>query len=352
MNANQLLQQMGSSASRHVDPSKFSFEELAPVRGAMWTARLNLPWGPRPNQDSNILPMDFYEYFGTKDRKRMIGAYRGDRGLTHAVTGPMVDLGGYHGLWPSTNILEGGQPLWDWYLDAMQEWWDAGITPVHFAHPDGWSLDDMQLLLKYYRQPRAQRLLRVIVWTGWEPTRYDWTNAYWNSFLEQAWEIMPHALKVVHTVGDVDALTGGDDYRTNPPQPGGNATCWQYSAPLLHVWFNQWLGYFSPIMDRDDPRWQAQYEAFKINMPNEYRTSHTGSLASRFRAGYNGWPTHSAWSGGRPLRLVDSEQASYPDTWMDWPESEAIELGNLAMAAGADGYLDGGSVDVPKVTLA
>src|SRR5712672_3429145 len=31
-----------------------TLEQLARVRGAMWTQRLNLPMGPRPGQDSNI----------------------------------------------------------------------------------------------------------------------------------------------------------------------------------------------------------------------------------------------------------------------------------------------------------
>jgi len=32
----------------HVDPSTIPLGELARVRGAMWSARLDLPFGPRP----------------------------------------------------------------------------------------------------------------------------------------------------------------------------------------------------------------------------------------------------------------------------------------------------------------
>ncbi len=324
--------------SRHVDPSKFSFAELAHVRGGMWTPRLNIGYGPRPFQPSNILAMDFYEYYDGPTRARMIAAYK-DRGYTHAVTGPMVDLGGYHGQYPSTDIRIGGQVLWDWYLDAMQEWWDAGLVPIHFVHPDGWSLEDMGVLLKWYQQPRAQKLLRVTVWTGWEPTRYAWPNAYWNAFLDQALSVMPHALKLVHTVSDCDALTGGDDDKT---LPNGNATAWQRSAPRLHGWLTQYAGYFDPIDERADPRWPAQYQQFKVNMP-----AALSDLHHRFRGAF-GWPSDSLWGIGQALKVYLGEDASWPDYWLDWPESESLDLGDLAIRNGqVDGFLDGGRVSVP-----
>lgn len=317
------------SGSAHIDPSKFSFEELSHIRGSMWTARWdNRRYGP----SSGILAMDFYEYYPADERRQMRKAYK-DRGYTHYVTGPMVDLGGYHGLYPTTDI-RGNQPLWDLYLDSVQECWDDGLIPIHFVHPDGWNIEDMRQILDFYRQPRAQKLLRVVVWTGWEPVRYEWENATWNTFLQQAMEVMPLALKCVHTVADYDALTGGNDYRTLGSN--GNAVCWQRSAPMLHTWLTQFAGYYTPIQQHDHPGFAAQYAAFQTNLKGAMV-----DLRKRFHTGYAEWPTTSLWGG--PLKVVAGEYAAYPNFWDNFPEAESIVLGNLALDGGADGYLDGGS---------
>jgi hypothetical protein len=326
----------------HVDPTRFSLEQLARVRGAMWSARLDLPLGPRPGRADNILAMDYYEHFGESDRRRMIDAYKA-RGYTHAVTGPLVDLWGYHGLYPRFDIREDPGRM-EWYLDAMQEWWDAGIVPVHFVHPDGWSLDDMRQLIPLYQSERAQRLLRVVVWTGWEPVKYEWTNAYWVKFLEQARDVFPDAVRLVHTVNDTDALTGGDDDKN---LLGGNATAWQRTAPLLHGWLVQTAGAYNPIGDRNDPRWAGQFEQFKWDFRNLFDPkAGRASLKGRFVYGTAGWPTSSAWGEGQALKVYSAENVSFPEFWSNWPESISQDLGDIAMAAGADGYLDGGRVPV------
>lgn len=302
------------------DPSNIPLEDLVKIKGAMWTARLAIPYGPRPNQSDNILAMDYYEWYGADDRRRMLEAYK-SRGYTHAVTGPIIDSDGYHGQYP-TYPGPLTQDHWDFYLDAMQEWWDNGIIPVHFAHPNNWSLDDMNQLIPFYKQDRAQRLLRVIVWTGWEPTRYDWSNAYWNEFINQGRAVMPNALHLVHTVADCDALAGGDD----PPNMT-NGERWQRSAPLLHGWLVQYGGYAAD---------GQSFEEFKPNLINAIQ-----DLGQRFREGKAGWPTGSLWGPDKPLKVYAGEYASYRDYWENAPEEEARLLGDAALGAGADGTLDG-----------
>ena len=73
-------------ASAHVDPSGIPLEELAAIHGAMWTTRINVPYGPRPGQDTNILATDFYGLYDAPTQERMLDVYQG-RGYTHAVAG-------------------------------------------------------------------------------------------------------------------------------------------------------------------------------------------------------------------------------------------------------------------------
>lgn len=321
----------------HVDPMQFSLEQLSKIRGAMWTARLNLPYGPRPGQDSNILPTLFYSVFNRGDQLRILEAYL-ERSYTHAVTGPITGNDCYHGLYPCRTDLP-SQAEWDRYLDELQEWWDRGIIPVYFAKPDG--LDEpeqMGALDALYLQPRAQRLIRVVVYTGWEPWRYERTNAEWVRWLQRGQSVFPSALRLVHTVSDVDALTGRDDDRTLPAGQG-NAISWQRTAPYLHGWLVQVAGYTDGPNPVPSPEFVKEFVAL-------FDKSRRGSYYSRFADGYAGWPTSSAWGPGRRLLVYAAEYGAYGSFWKNWPESEAQRLGDLALQAGADGYLDGGTLPV------
>lgn len=325
-------------ALAHVDPASWSMAQLLNIRGAMWTARLNLPYGPRPGQDDNILAMDFYQFFAAPDRARMLDAYRA-RGYTHAVTGPLVGTDCYHSQFPCHDAGQPGmlptdgvptQAQFDFYLDRMQEWWDAGIAPIHFAHPDGWTLEQEQQLDALYSQPRAQKLLRIVVYTGWEPTKYDWTSAQWVAFFQHAAQLFPNAARLVHTVCDVDAPTGGNDDQT---LAGGNATAWANAVPYLHGWLVQNCGYIDGAGETPDP-------TFLKNFTDQFdQTQGRASLTSRFRLGVGGWPTNSA--NGGPLKVYAAEFASYSDYWKNWSEEQARLLGDAAMKSGADGVLDG-----------
>ncbi len=300
----------------------------------MWTQRLNLPMGPYPDQDANINAMDFYELYGPDDRQRMIEKTLRD-GYTHAVTGPFYDAGGYHGRWPAQTDLS--QRAWDHYLDAMQEWRDVDIIPVHFMSPDGWTLPACQAQLSaLYAQPRAQDLLPIKVPHGWEPDRYGTSSRTWKLWADWAAEVSgPETLILAHTVCDLDALVGTDALYDDNGK--GNDRGWQYVAPHFHGWLIQLCGF---VDSGRDPVKVAQWRA---NL-----AAYFTDADSRFRRGAKGWPTGSRFGADVPLKLYYGEGSSYVffhDPTMT--EDEARSFGDLAMAHGADGYLDAGSVIVP-----
>ncbi len=332
----------------------------------MWSCRWNGRYGPRPGQPSNILAMDYYEWYEPSERAEMLSIYAGE-GNTHAVTGPMIDTGGYHGQYPTYP----GPLTQDWgnhYLDCMEEWQTNSprITPVHFIHPDGWSADQMEQLVPFYSQPRAQALLPIIVATGWEPTRYDWKAAYWAKILKRWSEVMPKALWLIHTVTDTDAPTGdGDDHgydinqsaamlgmtpnevcdllhvaRGTTSLPPSNGTAWAFCVPFLHGWL---------IQNGPYDKTPAQNPQLATNFGAQFMATGEGaqqhSIAWHF-AGNAGWPTWSAWGAPR-VKLYNGECTAYNSYWKNLPQTTANDWGNLAMSSGADGYLDGGTVAVP-----
>jgi hypothetical protein len=323
----------------HVDPSAVPLTTLAAIRGAMWTARLNLPYGPRPGQDTNILAMTFYGLYNASDRERMLSHYHDDLGYTHAVTGPVTGNDCYHGLYPCRQGIP-TQTEWDAYLDELQTWWDRGVTPVYFAKPDGWERPehaaDMNALDALYAQPRAQKLLRIVVYPGWEPsgTKYGWSNAMYVTWVQRGARVFPNALRLLHTVSDLDAPTGGNDDQTFPPGQG-NRLSWQAVAPYIHGWLVQVGGYVGGSSATPTPVFLSEFTKLFTDLRHKF----TGDAA--------GWPTSSAW-GHQPLRVYYAEGASFGDFWRDWPEPTARDLGDRAMQAGADGYLDGGNVSVSE----
>ena len=59
------------------------------------------------------------------------------------------------------------------------------------------------------------------------------------------------------------------------------------------------------------------------------------------------WPRDSAWGPGRPLLVYAGEYSAYWKFWQHRTEVEGVQWGNAAIAAGAAGYLDSGSLPVP-----
>jgi hypothetical protein len=314
-----------------------SLQESARIRGAMWTMRCNLPHGPRPYKDDNILAMDFYELYDSFYRQRMLETYKRP-GYTHAVTGPFYDEGGYHGLWPTQTELT--QERWDHYLDAMEEWKGAGIKPVHFVKPDNWTLQMVRERLEpFYRQPRARALLPILVPAGWEPWRYEASTRTWAAFGDWAADVNPDALILLHTPSDLDAPKGTDALYNDEPETNGQS--WQYVAPHYHGWLVQ-LGGFGDIAHDRQPS-EEERAHWRANLAEYFRDANR-----RFSHGYKGWPTGSRFGSNIRLKIYYGEGGSW--SFFDNPlltEAEMRSFGDIAVANGADGYLDGGNVDVP-----
>lgn len=325
-------------ASEHVDPSLIPLSELAQIGGSMWTARMSLPYGPRPNQDSNIIPFVFYDLYDAATRARMIEAYKARPNYNTTVTGPVTGNDCYHGLYPCKAWHLPNQAEWDAYLDSLQEQWDAHLTPCYFARPDDGAQGSalMDALDALYRQPRAQKLIRCVVYPGWEPSgdKYGWPNSAYVYWVKRGAEVFPNALRVLHTVSDLDAPTGQNDDQTFPPNQG-NAISWRNVAPYIHVWFDQLGGYID-----------GKAEVPSATFLDELR-KHVDRVRRGFHDGAGGWPTSSAWGANRPLLHCIAEDAAYGDFWWNWAEKYSIQIGDAAMAAGADCFLDGGSVPVP-----
>lgn len=314
------------TGSADFDSSRVPLETLAKIRGAMWTARLDLPYGPRPGSPDNILATDFLADYSPTDQLRAIKALK-DRGYTHVVVGPIVDSDGYHGKYPAHDWRQN----FDQFLDILQLFWNHGLIPIVFVHPDGWTLEQTQTLTPLLTTPRAQRLIRVVVPSGWEPTKYDWSSYTWALYCQWARTILPNALVLIHTVSDVDAPVGVDARGNDNLNPNGNADGWARVCPYLHGWLIQNGPY------ETDPSADPQLAQ---NFGDQFRASVPHSLAWHF-AGNAGWPTTSAW-GNQRIRLYAAEQTSYEAFWFNLPESASIDWGTLAMEAGADGFLDSG----------
>lgn len=335
----------GATVDGHFDPSTVPLAQLARIRGAMWTARLDVPYGPRPGQPSNIIPFDFYTLYDDETRARMCAAYR-QRQYWTATIGPFAATDCYHNLYPCHDpALPGAwlsdrpptQKTFDFILDRVQELWDRGIEPLYFHKPDGWErpeyasrLDELDALVM---QPRAQRLLRAVVYPGWEPSgdKYGWSNRTWVEMCARGAHVFPNALRCLHFPCDLDAPTGQDDDQRFPAGQG-NAISWHHVAPYVHVWLMQFCGYVDNGMS----------EEFRREFPKAIRRAAEG-----FRPGNPyGWPTYSAFGHNDRILVVAAEYASYRDFWKNASEDEARSIGDMAMQAGADGYLDGGTVSV------
>lgn len=333
----------------HVDPSNVPLSQLAAIRGAMWPNAsacpgLLLPFGPRPGQPDNIIATDFFANYSSSEQLAIVNCLR-SRGFTHVVMGPIVDAGGYHGQyaphdwhWEDAAHLTGDN--FDKFLDIAQYFWDHQLTPIVFVHPDGWTLDETTSAFTSLLQlPRAQKLIRIVVPTGWEPTRYDWSSCTWAGFAQWARQTLPNALVLLHTVNDVDAPAGTDSLCDDNGKPNGEA--WARVAPFVHGWLIQ-NGAYKTAPDADP--------VLARNFASQFMANGDGASLHgprwHFVNGISGWPTTSAW-GNQPIRLYAGETTSFEGYWSNMPEAWRVAWGDLAMRSGADGYLDGGTVAVP-----
>jgi hypothetical protein len=336
-------------APPHVDPSGFSLQSLAAIRGAMWPQTLdacgNLSIGPRPGQTTNIIATVFITEYTPAEQNCLIQELK-RRGYTHVVMGPLVDSDGYHGVW-QPNDWRGSN--FDRFLDAVQLFWDNGLAPVVFIHPDGWSLDQTKAeLTQLLVQPRAQRLLRIVVPSGWEPAGYDWSSCTWAGYFSWARQNLPNALVLMHNAvkpdgSPYDAPVGTDALCDDNGKPNGEG--WARVAPYLHGFLIQYDLFSGQPTPQSDPE-------LARNFAGQYLPNGIGADVHGFRwhfvNGISGWPTFSAWGPNTPIYLYYGEGTAYGRFWQGMPESKGTAWGDYAIQSGtADGYLDGGTVAVP-----
>lgn len=332
--------------SAHVDPSKFTLSQLAAIRGAMWTVRGPWAYGPRPGQADNITALEFIYAYGsdphnlTPTQESMLRLYRG-LGYTHVAFGP-INAQSYHGQYPDEDFTSLAD--FDRWLDWHQVFYDHGLKPIDFLHGDGQTfqqtLDMYDHLIR--GNPKARQQMRIVVPSGWEPTRYGWSSRTWGDFADWAHDVLPDALILIHTVADVDAPVGTDERYDDNGHP--NAEGWAYVAARIDGWLVQASAFDMPDVagDPNNPQFTNFDNWVRLFDPNV-----RGSYQDRFQHGYAGWPTFSL-RGNRPIRVYAGEYCSYWEYWQNRPYAECVAWGDRAMAAGADGYLDSGSVEVPE----
>ncbi len=335
-----------STSGGHVDPSVFTLDQLARIRGAMWTVRGPWRFGPRPGDPSNITALEFIHSYGdplnasnlNAEQQAMLATYKGF-GFTHNAFGPPC-AASYHGQYPDFDFLA-SPALFDKWLDWVQMFWDQGLAPICFGGKDGATPDEIIALYDplIRGNARAQRLIRIFAPTGWEPTQYGWSSRSWAKLCAWAREILPNALILIHTVADTDAPVGEDalykDY--------DNAAGWAFITPHIHGWLTQ-SGLFGDSRQHPDPN---QPDKYALDLwRDKWRRALRGSYYDRFHLGYAGWPSTSAW-GDRPIKVYAAEFCSYWAYWNNRPYAEGVMWGDAAMAGGGcDGYLDSGSVAV------
>lgn len=354
------------AVSDHFDPSGIPLETLAAIRSAMWplgplgstpqSAALkdgstcsvaDLQLGPRPGQADNVIATGFMANYSAHQQDCIIAELK-TRGYTHVVMGPLVDSDGYHGMWEAHDWRG---PAFNTFLDTAQKFWDNGLTPIVFISPDNWTLEQNQAEFSgLLGQPRAQKLLRIIIPHGWEPERYGSCSATWGLYGKWIRDLMPNALVGIHTVSDVDAPVGTDarcDDNDRSWNPGGNAAGWGRVTPFFHFWYTQSGAFDNPTGtggDREHPEltnFQNWYRQFDPNVRGSYR--------DRFEHGYAGWPTNSAWGEGKPIRVMCGEYSAYWKFWQHRTEAEGVKWGDACLDAGAYGYGDSGSKPVPVI---
>ena len=340
--------------SSHVNPMQFSQQQLSRIRGAMWTVPGPWRFGPRPGQPNNITAMVSLPIYGdplkpfdlNDEQKAMIARYK-SFGYTHCVFGPPAP-GSYHGQYPDNLDYTTSPEMFDIWLDWVQTFWDNGLAPIVFLHEDNTNFD--QFFAKYdpliRNNEKAKRLLRIVVPSGWEPTRYDWSSKTWARYCQWAREVLPDSLVFIHTVADVDAPVGtdalfnDDDPRQNPE---GNAGGWARVTPYIHGWLVQTAAFEDPNGhgDPNNPS-KTNFDNWKDLWAKNVR----GSYYDRFHNGYAGWPRGSAWGPNVPILIIAAEYCSYWVYWQNRSYEEGCTWGDAAMAVGVDGYLDGGTVPV------
>lgn len=311
----------------HQDPAAWSVERLLAIRGSL-TIKLNVPLGPRPNQDDNVAFTTGLWNYTPADQQRILQAYKA-RSYTHAPIGPFIDPG-YHGQFNPIDFR--ADP--DRAAGYIEQIWDADICPVVFIQVDGWSIDEMRTLEPIFRSDRWQKLCRVVC-NGFEQqgSVYGWSNATYVEWLSWLKSVFPNAIRHLHTISQIEAPVGAGDDTSKPGMSNGEA--WGRVTPLIHGWLRQGDELFHP--DHVDPSGDGRTDY--AHWRDLWQTNVRGSLAARFRKGEAGWPTFSA--NGGPLKLYYGEGWSFDMYWENTSEEQGRTYGKEAVDLGADGAFDG-----------
>jgi hypothetical protein len=336
------------------DPSTMSLRQIAAIRGAMWTVRGPWRYGPRPGDPTNITALEYIYSYGdpygvgtpgsafnlNHEQQGIINTYKGF-GYTHCCFGP-VTAQSYRGHYP--DFLFNTPDTFERWLDWLQMFWDHELIPICFLHPDNWNLDQTRALYDplIRNNPRAQRLMRCIVPSGWEPAKYEWSSQTWASYMQWGHDLLPNALILCHTVPDVDAPGGTD--AAGDDNGKGNDSVWRRVAPTIHGWLHQASTFADPNThgDPNHPN-NTNYD----NWAADFDRTVPYSFWNRFHTGYAGWPTNSLW-GDEPIYLYAGEYCSYWNYHDNRPYTEGVGWGDRAVTVGADGYLDSGAIVVPE----
>lgn len=316
---------------KHITPDAYTFQQLANIRGAMWphAGFPGLPFGPRPGDETNIIATGSWNCYTTEQRDSITAMLKANN-YTHVVYGPFAPTASYHGQYcdPTTDFHK--------WLDDLEDLWDRGFIPIVFLHPDNYSF---QQTVDYYTplfasDSRVTKLIKVVVPSGWEPTKYGWSSQTWSKYIVWARTVFgPSALVLIHTVADVDAPVGTDD--AGDDNGKGNGLGWQH---VFDAGLDGWLiqnGAYTTDPDVDT-------ELAK-NFCSQFDKGDLGAqlhgVRWHFMNAIAGWPAKT-WRG-LDFLLYNGEVTAYSGYWNNLPENVRIKWGSLAMKCGADGALDG-----------
>lgn len=307
-----------------VDPFKVPTAALRAFRGAIFTARVNVPWGPRPGQESNINAMDEILCYSPADQAKMIAAYRPlHPTYRHCTFTPGPPSHGYHGDYGLQPDLRLTIPE---HKKLLQTWWNAGLYPVLFClnADDGYPLtiDGTDALDSDFGDAyRALGgLIQIVVPGGWEPGGYNVSNAEWVYRFQWAKRTFPNARVFgLHMYADFDAPIGGQD--GVPPRDMTKQEAWSNVAAAGMTTFLDQVG---------------GYVEGRSEIPTAVFLENFAERISSFKRRFAQW--------GLGVDYIAAEFAAYVDYHDNFAEVYARQIGDAAMAAGADGYFDGGTV--------
>lgn len=315
---------------KHVDPQSLSEETIRRYRGAIATVQMNLPHGPRPGRDDNVLFTGMYPAYGPEDRARMRATYKA-RGYTHWAMGPL-NAGSYHGDYPELDFRSNP----DAFLDLVQELYDDGIIPALALVPPegdrGYNVGDKldwdaieRDLTPIYSSTRFQKLARLVFF-AWEPNPVVDTSAEWLRAVQWMARVFPNAIRAIHFTAGHGAPCNGSDLNRGMTE----ATCWNAVAPYLHQFFAQDASMFGWYVDPARTNWTQ----WTYNVMDGCR---------RFSTGYGGFPRTSA-TPGRSIDWVWFEFAAY-GVYNGWnTEADAKRYGDVVVeTSGCVGVGDGTS---------